>query len=117
MTPETAKATYRRMLDQAGEPIFVRRYSGSGTSRTYLDAEVQARVMGFAPGELIGAIQQGDRKIILLVEDLVAAQFSVPPRKGDKAVVRGRELNIEGVDDNTRRVGTELIAYEIRARG
>ncbi|MGD9880458.1 MAG: hypothetical protein AB7F22_10615 [Reyranella sp.] len=117
MTPATVKASYRRAIDQAGEPLTVRRYTGAGASRPRVDVSVRGRVVDYRPDELVGTIQQGDRMIILLVEDLVAAQFPMPLRKGDKIVVRGRELNIEDPDDNTRRVAGVLIAYELRARG
>lgn len=117
MTPEQVKATYRRMLDQVGEPITLRRYTGTGASRPYFDAPVQARVTEFEAHELVGGIQQGDRKLIVLAQDLFDAQWPAPPKKDDKAVVRGKVLNIEAVDDSTRRVATVLVAYEIVVRG
>ena len=67
--------------------------------------------------ELVGTIQQGDRKVILLADDLLAAQFALPLKKGDKIVIRGRETNIEAPDDNTRRVRGVLVAYELQVRG
>jgi len=56
------------------------------------------------------------RKVILLAEDLINAG-TPPPVSGDKLVIRGREVNIQAVDDNTRRDGVELIAYVIQCRG
>lgn len=117
MTPEQCRNTYRRMLYQSGEPVTIRRYTGTGSSRPKFEAQVQARVTEYAPNELVGLVQQGDRKLIILADDLVSAQFSLPLRKGDKAVVRGKELNIESPDDNTRRIGGVLIAYDLRVRG
>jgi hypothetical protein len=117
MTPEEVKATYRQFLDEVGETVSLRRYTGAGASRPSFDATVKARVTEFAPHELVGGITQGDRKLIVLAQDLFDAQWPVPPKKGDKAIVRGRELNIEGVDDNTRRVSGVLAAYEIVVRG
>lgn len=117
MTPDSVKSAYRRMLDIVGEPVLIRRYTGAGTNRPKFDATVQARVTEYDPSELIGSIQQGDRKLIVLADDLIEAQFALPLRKGDKAVVRGRELNIEAPDDNTRRVNGVLIAYELQVRG
>jgi hypothetical protein len=114
MTPEQVKETYRRMLNQT---ITVRRYTGTGTSRPKYEAEVLARVTGFEPHDLVGLALQGDRRVILLADDLAATQFPTPLLKGDKVVVRGRELNIEAPDDSTRRVGDVLIAYELRVRG
>jgi hypothetical protein len=114
MTPEQVKDAYRRMLDQ---PILIRRYTGTGSNRSKFECGVLSRVVGFEPHELVGPVLQGDRKAIVLADDLVAAQFPLPLLKGDKCVVRGRELNIEAPDDSTRRIGDVLIAYELRVRG
>jgi hypothetical protein len=115
MTPEQCRATYRRMMALVGEPVLIRRYTGTGANRPRFDAEVIARVTEFEPDQLVGTIQQGDRKLIVLSEDLTG--FPTPIKKGDKAVVRGKELNIEAPDDNSRRVQGELIAWELQVRG
>jgi hypothetical protein len=117
MTPDSVKASYRSMLDEVGESVLIRRYTGTGANRPKFDAEVRARVMEFKPAELVGTIQQGDRKLIVLADDLATAQMPLPLRKGDKAVVSGKELNIEGVDDNTRRIAGVLVAIELQVRG
>lgn len=117
MTPEAAAASHRRMLGQVGEQITLRRFTGSGTNRPYFDVTVTARVVAFEPKDLVGGIQQGDRKLIVLAQDLFDAQWPAPPKKGDAAIVRGKTLNVEAVDDNTRRIHGELIAYEIQVRG
>lgn len=117
MTPEASRASHRRLIAAHGEPISIRRYTGTGTARPRFDWQGRARVTAFAPEALAGGLQQGDQKIIVLAEDLIAEQFPVPPRKHDKCVVRGRELNIEAVDDNTRRIAGVIIAYELAVRG
>lgn len=117
MTPVQARSAYRRMLDSVGETVVLRRYAGLGAARTKTDYPVQARVTGYQPNELVGTIAQGDRKIIMMNEDVEATSFILPLKRGDKVVVRDKELNIEAADDSTRRVGEELIAYEIQARG
>ena len=117
MTPAEAKDGYRRAMDVAGETIVVRRYTGTGPDRPYFDASVRARVTKYEPHEIVGLIQQGDRRIILLAEDMVAAQIPLALTNGDKVVVRGEELNIEGADDNTRRIQGVLIAIELQVRG
>jgi hypothetical protein len=117
MSPSEIKASYRRMMDAVGEPIAIRRYTGTGANRPFFDAPVMARVVEFKPSDLVGDIIQGDRSLIVIAQDLIDAQVPLNLRKGDKAMVRGKELNIEAVDDNTRRVQGELIAYEIRVRG
>lgn len=116
MTPELARAMYRRLI-VSGEEIKLRRYTGTGTSRPFADYLLRAKVAGYTPQELVGNIQQGDRNIIALAEDVFAAQFPVPITPNDKVIVRGKELAILSVDDSTRRIGGELIAYQIQARG
>jgi len=55
--------------------------------------------------------------LIVLVEDLLDAGFAVPVTPNDKIVLRGTMISIVTVDDSTRRLRGELIAYEIQARG
>lgn len=117
MTPDEVRQSYSRAANAAGETISLRRYTGVGTSRVPADTDVRARVVGYQEHELVGTIQQGDRKIIMLVEDLEAAGFSLPVLATDKCVIRGKMLSIVSVDDSTRRIQGELIAYEIQARG
>ncbi len=117
MTPDSVKASYRQAIVAAATTVVVRRYTGTGENAPFFDVSVGARVVGYEPHELLGLIQQGDRRVIMLAEDLSDAQFPLPLRKGDKVLVRGRELNIEAVDDNTRRVQGVLVAYELQVRG
>ncbi len=117
MTPEFLKAAYRRLIDQVGEVVIIRRYTGSGANRPHYDTTVKARVIDDVPHVNIGTIQQDDKKLILLAEDLATGQIPLPLRNGDKAVIRGKEHNIEKADDNTRRVQGVLIAYELQCRG
>jgi hypothetical protein len=116
MTPEAARALYRRRIG-AGETVLIRRYTGAGPNAPRIDAAVRARVTGFEPQELVGAIQQGDRKVIFLADDLNAAQFAQPVTERDKVVVRGKELAVKAADNSTRRVAGELIAYELTVQG
>lgn len=116
MDVASTKSSYRSALGEC-EPVLIRRYTGSGANRPKFDASAMAKVSGYQPQELIGGIVQGDIKVIVLVDDLLSAQFPLPLKKGDKAIVRSKEMNIEAVDDNTRRVGITLIAYELQVRG
>lgn len=117
MTADAIRASYRRAIDAVGETVTIRRYTGAGANRPYFDVSVRARVVGCTPQEIVGAIQEGDRKVILLAEDMIAAQAPLDLRKGDKIVVRGREMDIHVADDSTRRVAGKIVAYEIMARG
>ena len=117
MTPQECRETYRSVLDEVGEDIYIRRYLGTGANRPRFEVKVRARVMEFTAVELSGSIIQGDVKLIVLAEDLISAQFDLPILKNDKAIVRGKEINIESSDGNTRRIQGEIIAYELQGRG
>lgn len=104
---------YLRALQDHGEPVIVRRITGDTTT----DVTVQARVMGYRPEELTGDIDQGHRKVILMPDWLVAANWPLPIKKGDQIVIRNKQTTVEIVDDNTRRIAGELIAYELSVSG
>lgn len=116
MTPATIRADYRASLSRVGSVIQVRRYTDPVT-RTFVDYPALARAVQYNPQDLVGAIQQGDVKLIVLAEDLEIAGFPFPIRKGDKVLRHGREANIEAPDDNSREVQGILCAYELRVRG
>jgi hypothetical protein len=99
--------------------FLVRRYTGGGPNRPRFDTPARARVLGFQPNEIVdgSAIRQGDRRVILLAEDLMREQFPLPLQINDQIVLRGKELAIVAMDDSTRRVGDDLIAYELHVRG
>lgn len=111
------KSRYRRAVRQHGEPVLFRRFTGTGSNRPIFNAEVRGWVQGYQPLELIGGIVQGDRKVILLAEDVNRAQIGLPITTGDALVVRGRQLAIGAVDDSTHRDGTELVAFELKVTG
>jgi hypothetical protein len=117
MTPEEVRQSYSANTDAVGETIVIRRYTGTGVGRVPHDTNVRARVTGYDYRELVGTIQQGDRRLIVLVDDLIDAGFAVPVTPNDKVVLRGTMISIVTVDDSTRRIQGELIAYEIQARG
>lgn len=115
MTPDSAKADYRRALK---ESVIIRRYTGSGPNRPRFDALARARVVGFEPKELIGGIVQGDRKAIVYADDLIDAGLALPVLTTDKCVLpNGKELAIVAADGDTRKVAGVLIAYELAVRG
>jgi hypothetical protein len=116
-SPASIKAMYERHLSRVGEQVTIRRYTGSGLNRPRFDAEARARVEDYVPSELVGTIQQGDRRVVLYADDLLQSQFAMPVTANDKIIVRGRELSIVAVDDSTRRLQGQLIALEIQARG
>jgi len=114
VTPAQAAEMYRRAVGQF-ETISIRRYTGTGANRPKFDWDVAARAMDFKADELVGSIVQGDRKLVVLHEDLEDAGFPFPIQTGTnwKVVVRGKELQIKSIDDNTRRLQGVCIAYDL----
>lgn len=109
MTPDQARAAYRRQIDAHGEPVVLRK----GTAGA--EITVRARVMGYTPEQLVGPITVGSRRIIIMAED-VSASWGVP-QKNDRVVWSGMTLNVLDVDSATRRLAGETIAYDVRATG
>jgi hypothetical protein len=107
MTADEALPSHRVMINEVGEDVIIRRIGVP-------DVTVRARVVGYKPTELVGSIVQGDVKIIALVDTLGGR---LPLTTNDSAVVRDKVKRIKAVDDNTRRIGSTLIALEIRAGG
>lgn len=116
---------YRSMFASVGETVTVRRYSGRGAARAVsAEAEALARVTGYEPKDIVGAVQQGDRRVILLNDPAavvpsgkVALSTMLPLTSDDSLVIRGAEVAVQGVDDSTRRIGSVLVALELQVRG
>jgi hypothetical protein len=110
------RASYERFL---ADRVTVTSTAGPKSGRVAKTVtNIAARAMAYQPQEIVGTtVIQGDTKVILLKSDLVAKGYPVPPVKGDQIVVNGKTLTVEAVDQNTRKSGTEIIAYEVQARG
>lgn len=109
MTPDRARAMYRRQIDRHGETVTLRRDA--------TEATVKARVRGATTEELIAGMDQRQRVVILLADDLATEGWPDRPRQNDELVMRGRTAIVEESDDDTRRVAGVLIAYEITVLG
>lgn len=111
MTPDNARALYRRQIGASGEVVTLAR--GSGPAVPAL-----ARFTNPAANELIDTLDQTQQVAIVLAEDLVAGGFPVPPGKNDVlATADGQELVVQFVDATTRRVAGETIAYGLTVVG
>lgn len=117
MTPTTIRADYKAALERRGEPVTIRVFTGVGVSRTYADYQTVARITGFNPHEIVGAIQQEDNQVIILAENLETAGMTGEIKVNDKLICRGRTYNVEASDYNTRRVAGILAATVLRIRG
>lgn len=116
MTPSAARQSYKRTLRRFGT-VTIRRYYGSGTPRPSYEKACAARVMTYKADEIVGPIVQGDKRVILLAEDLESGAVALPLLTTDKAVIRGKEHAIVAIDAETRRLGDVLCAYELQVRG
>jgi len=115
MTPAEIKAAYLDAISEVGENVVIRTYVG--ITETYSDVTVRARVVEFSPDQLVGAIVQGDRKLIMLAADVENTGVTLAATQNCKVLVRGKELQVKAIDDNTRRVGGVLMAYELTVGG
>ena len=112
---ERIKKDYLNALDEVGENVIIRTYDIG--LETYTDKTVRARVTEFSPDQLVGPIVQGDRKLIVLAEDVQGTGITLALTQNCKCIVRGKELQVKAIDDNTRRVAGDLIAYELVVGG
>ncbi|WP_018456807.1 hypothetical protein [Bradyrhizobium sp. WSM4349] len=126
MSPDDALESHRSQLaENGGGAVLVRRYAGKGVSRAVAaEASALARVAMYKPEQLVGGIVQGDRKVIVLNDPAasvasgqVALSTMLPLSNDDRLVISGREVAIQGVDDQARRIQGVLIALEIQVRG
>lgn len=99
-----------------GEPIIVRRFTGAGANRPRFEAEVRGKAWGYADTELVGSIEQGDQRVLLLIADLIERGFALPVTSADKVVIMGREMAIISVGQRKALDGTPIV-YDIQARG
>jgi hypothetical protein len=102
--------------EELQETITVRRYTGAGTNRPRFDVQARGKSWGYAARELNGSIQQGDTRVLVLVQDLIDAQLALPLTPSDKLVVKGREIAIISPAQRKAQDGT-LVVYDIQARG
>lgn len=112
MTPADALSMYQALIDENGQDVAIRRYIGTGPSRTSSDTVTKAYVRSFGSDELIGSIVQGDQVAIALVDGLSGI---LPVTTNDKLVVGTKEFAIK--NPKKRVVGGTLIALEIHASG
>lgn len=114
MTPTQARAALARQLAVHGETVTLRRASGTGAG----DYDVAARIVMADPSDVVGAVQQLKRKAIVSAEDVETSGFPTPfLPKQDRLVWNSKTLVITAIDDATRRIGGELIGYEMELSG
>ncbi len=110
-----------------GEEVTVTRIFGLAPNTRSFSATVIALVEDYQPdryepertgysGSQLGGISQGDRQIVLLVDDLAAQRFPLPVKKHDRVTLSSNSdmLNIVRVDASKRAVAGGI---ELRAAG
>jgi hypothetical protein len=114
MDPGDITAAYRDAFGEVAETVTIRRGFPPGNT----DAVVNARLLGFAPDDVTGGAQQGSRKALVIVQDLVDLAFPLPLLpKQDRFLWNGKILVISSVDDATVRVGGVTIGFWLGIAG
>ncbi len=114
LTGTVNRAGFETEVEQRGEEITVRRVVANAPA---IEVTARAIVTGYSPDELVGGVNQADRKVFLSAQDLEDKDFPEPLKRNDKVVIRGKLMNVEDVDDSTFREAGELIAYRLRVTG
>lgn len=105
---------YREFLTKYGEVVTIKRIVANQPDQTLGTA--RARIMSYKPEEIAGGIDAGNRRVIILAEDV--ASFTPPLRKNDRiTTASGSTLTINSVDGSTRKIGNTVLAYECSASG
>ncbi|MEJ0093403.1 MAG: hypothetical protein WDN46_08190 [Methylocella sp.] len=111
----SAQAAHRRGIAQRGEEVIFQRISGVAPRTVTFSAVVSAMVANYQPdgqdparagygASQPGSITQGDRQVIVMIEDLAQARFPLPVQKNDNIILSstGEKLNVTRVDMQKR---------------
>lgn len=106
-------ASHRRMIARRGQVVTIRRYAGKGAARAVLASKaIAAHVSRYDAAELVGSIVQGDRRVVLMADELGA--LAALNDQTDVVVISGVETAIKAIDVDTRQVAG---AIELQVRG
>lgn len=112
MTPDQALQQVRQMVNARGQSVAIRRYTGTGSTRTFVDTPTKAFVRNYGSNEIIGSIVYGDQKAVVLVDGLAAI---LPVTTNDKLVIGTKECAIK--NPAKRVLSGVLIALDVQAAG
>src|SRR3546814_5226554 len=103
-------------IDRYGQTVTIRRRVGTGATFDP-SVSVKAKVHHFTPQELVGGIQQGDRRVTIAPAELVTAGWDTgdAPRKGDQVVIDSNVATVQACD--VRYVSGVEARKDIRIRG
>jgi hypothetical protein len=102
---------YERSFKSYGEPVTYKSNNGVSFDDNNLKYAIFQR---YQEGDLIGTIDQDDRKLLLLFSDL--DNLGIVPKRGDRVDRKGQLMTVQAVDDSTRSIQGVLMAYELRVR-
>ncbi len=104
------------MIDRHGQTVTIRRRVGTGATFDP-SVTVKGRVHSYRPEELIGGVQQGDRRIVIAPAELIAAGWDTgdAPRKGDQVLIASAVTTVQGCE--VRYLSGTAARYDIWVRG
>lgn len=108
MNPEVVDV----MIHRYGQPVTLRRTTGP----VHYDVDVTAIVNEYMPNELVGGIQQGDRRVVISNREIAERQWPGPPVQGDKVIINGKTTTLQANPD-TKRIGDVIVKHDLRVRG
>jgi hypothetical protein len=112
--PDPRIATIYDAISRVGETVILRRLAGT-TVQIPLDVTLKAVVRGYGPEELVGGIQQGDKKVILSQVDMENSQWCWPVKPQDRVIIEGRPTVVQSVDK--RKISEDTAMYVLQVRG
>lgn len=114
MNYQRALAAHVRMINKVGETITLRR----GTDESTAKARIIGGKMDIGEDQIADNLQQRRRRAIVLASDLAAGDVTLPPMRGDEVEdASGLIMMVEHVNDESRRVEGQVVAYELMLVG
>lgn len=98
------------------DTVAIRRFSGTGAGRSFLDYPAKAKMKGNQDKIVVGEVTQYDYQVIVNAEDLVK-QGVTELRNTDQLIHEGKAYGISFPDNFTRRDEGELVAWVVNIRG
>lgn len=99
------------MVASYGETLTLRREGSPNT-----DVSVKGRIAGASPDQLVGDLRQSSRNVVIGNDEIVAAAWPGPPRKGDRLIFAdGKVVTIMEVD--TRKLKDAVAGHWLTIKG
>lgn len=97
----------RRQVLRHGQPVTLRRLSGTGAGQTATDVACTAIVAWIGAAELApgSGLMQGDRRVTITNHEIAAAGWPGPPRKSDRVVIAGAVTAVAAPVETRRHAG------------